>query len=97
MVEGTGQDPTTTYDLDDFHREYLLRDMEHDLSVLRRILELVAPIKPDQDAKLAVLKEALEQPPLRGHKHLIFTQYTDTAEYLYENLETCPGMTPGSR
>jgi hypothetical protein len=86
MVEGLGQSPATTYDLDDFHSEYLLRDLEHDLGVLRRILELVAPITPDQDAKLAVLKAALEQPPLQGHKLLIFTQYTDTAEYLYENL-----------
>ncbi len=88
MAEGSGQSPVTTYELDDFHREYLLRDLEHDLGVLRQILELVSPITPDQDAKLAVLKEALKQQPFLGHKLLIFTQYTDTAEYLYENLDS---------
>jgi superfamily II DNA or RNA helicase len=87
MIERPDEVPTTAYDLNDFHRDYLLRDLEHDLGVLRRILDLVAPITPDQDAKLAVLREALEQPPIRGHKVLIFTQFTDTAEYLYEILD----------
>ncbi len=87
LAEGSGHGPSTTYYLDDFHREYLIRDLEHDVCVLRRIIELVAPITPDQDAKLAVLKETLDQPLLRGHKLLIFTQYTDTARYLYENLD----------
>jgi superfamily II DNA or RNA helicase len=89
------EDPDTTdsqvatlggYDLADFHHDHLLRDLEHDLSVLNRILAMVTPITPDQDDKLSVLKRRIEDSPLVGRKILIFTQYTDTARYLFGNL-----------
>lgn len=60
--------------------------MEHDVRLLRQILRLVAPITPAQDAKLQTLKHKLAQPPLKDGKRLIFTQYADTARYLYDNL-----------
>jgi superfamily II DNA/RNA helicase len=51
------------------------------------MLKLVAPISPDQDAKLQVLLAGLRNgiPKVRG-KVLIFSQYADTTQYLYENI-----------
>ena len=44
------------------------------------------------DNKLESLKDALKQKISDGGKVLVFTTYTDTAEYLYQNLEkTFPG------
>jgi superfamily II DNA/RNA helicase/HKD family nuclease len=74
------------YDIADFNAEKLKADIEHDLMLLQKILELVAPITPEQDAKLQKLKERLAAKPLKDGKRLIFTQYADTAKYLYDNL-----------
>jgi superfamily II DNA/RNA helicase len=74
------------YSLADFDATTLLKHIEHDLRLLRKILGLVAPITPDKDAKLTKLKEVLQKIPLREGKRLLFTQYADTAVYLYENL-----------
>ena len=54
---------------------------------MEKILSLVAPITPDKDAKLQTLIRRLGQAPLKTGKRLIFTQYADTARYLYENLK----------
>jgi len=44
------------------------------------------PITPAQDAKLQTLRQRLADKPLKDGKRLIFTQYADTARYLFENL-----------
>jgi superfamily II DNA or RNA helicase len=87
VLDRGGQAASTAYDIEDFLQNYLIRDLEHDLGILHRILEMVAPITPDQDAKLSVLKELVDSPTFGGRKLLIFTQYTDTAEYLYGALD----------
>lgn len=74
------------YDIKDFNSAKLKADIEHDLKLLQKILELVAPITPEQDAKLQKLKERLAKKPLKDGKRLIFTQYADTAKYLHDNL-----------
>lgn len=74
------------YDIADFNAAKLKSDIEHDLELLEKILELVAPITPEQDAKLQKLKERLAAKPLKDGKRLIFTQYADTAKYLHDNL-----------
>jgi len=79
------------YRAEDFDIERLQKDTCHDLQLLRRIAELVAPITPDKDDKLQTLKQLLSREPLSSGKKLIFTQYADTAKYLYENLN--PGGT----
>ena len=69
-----------------------LRDhIDHDIGILNRMLQLVEPITPEQDAKLQVLIKQLDEAPLNEGKRLIFTQYADTARYLYENIN------PGDR
>src|SRR5690606_17875802 len=54
--------------------------------LLRTMLDLVAPITPERDDKLKVLRHRLGTAPIAGKKCLIFTQYADTAVYLYHHL-----------
>jgi superfamily II DNA/RNA helicase len=74
------------YKIEDFDMPRLQADIEHDIRLFRQILALVEPITPAQDAKLNALKRRLEHMPLNTGKVLIFTQYADTAQYLYDNL-----------
>jgi len=75
-----------TYRIEDFHVDLLKEHIEHDISVLEGILEQVAPITPAKDAKLQRLLGLLPDEVLARGKRLIFTQYADTARYLYDNL-----------
>jgi hypothetical protein len=77
---------STTYNADDFDLKTLRTHIEHDITILDRVLSLVEPIKPEQDAKLQTLIKRFGQEPLKSGKLLIFTQYADTARYLFENL-----------
>lgn len=79
------------YDTKDFDTDTLREHIGHDIALLKTIQELVAPITPEKDAKLHTLKARLSDKPLKGSKRLIFTQYADTAQYLYSNLN------PGER
>jgi superfamily II DNA or RNA helicase len=74
------------YDVADFDIDRLRRHIEHDIELLKKMLKLVEPITPDKDAKLQKLKEELARKPLKEGKRLIFTQYADTARYLFDNL-----------
>jgi len=73
------------YDIADFE-DALLRDIEKDMDLLQEMIDLVAPITPDQDDKMQTLLASLKTEPLSEGKVLIFTQYADTAQYLYDNL-----------
>ncbi len=70
----------------DFDLERLKEHVEHDIRLLKQIFKLVESISPDKDAKLQTLKKRLNETPLKSGKRLIFTQYADTAKYLFENL-----------
>ena len=66
-------------------------DMRADLSVLDEIAGMVRAADPAHDAKLLelrrVVREKATSPFNSGNrKLLVFTAFTDTAEYLYENL-----------
>lgn len=74
------------YKIEDFDVSRLRKHIEHDIDLLEKILSLVAPIAPEQDAKLQTLKRRLSEEPFKSGKRLIFTQYADTARYLFENL-----------
>jgi superfamily II DNA or RNA helicase len=74
------------YDIADFDAPRLQKHLEHDIQLLGEILHLIEPITPDKDAKLQTLKSWLKKPLLQDSKCLIFTQYADTAYYLYQNL-----------
>lgn len=74
------------YNIEDFHVQKLKKHIEHDVQIFQEILDLVEPITPEQDTKLQTLKDWLKKPELKNKKRLIFTQYEDTAKYLYDNL-----------
>jgi superfamily II DNA/RNA helicase len=74
------------YDLSDFDAKRLQQHIEHDIKLLKNILDLVEPITPDKDTKLQTLIKWLHKPNLKDKKRLIFTQYADTAKYLSDNL-----------
>jgi len=80
------RDVSKRYDAADFDVEQLRGDLEHDIRLLRKMLKLVEPITPDKDAKLKTLKAWMAKAPLKDGKRLLFTQYADTARYLYDNL-----------
>jgi superfamily II DNA/RNA helicase/HKD family nuclease len=80
------QQVSNKYDLSDFDAQRLQQHIEHDLKLLKKILDLVEPITPDKDTKLQTLIKWLSKPNLRDKKRLIFTQYADTAKYLADNL-----------
>ena len=69
---------STTYNADDFDFKTLRAHIEHDIEILEKILALVEPITPEQDAKLQTLikrfgagtaeeREAADFHPIRGH------------------------------
>jgi len=80
------------YAVEDFDVAALRADIEQDVRVLGQLLTLVEPITPAEDDKLRTLSARLARPPLDQGKVLIFTQYADTAQYLYDNLN--PGRRP---
>ncbi len=80
------RDVSGRYKIEDFDLSRLRKHLEHDIRILERILMLVEPISPEQDAKLQTLKKRLAEAPLKEGKRLIFTQYADTARYLFDNL-----------
>jgi len=74
------------YKVADFDIERLKEHINHDIWLFKKILQLVDPITAEQDAKLQKLLEIINKKPLNQGKRLIFTQYADTARYLYQNL-----------
>lgn len=75
-----------SYQIEDFDAPKLKEHIEADITLLKKILALVEPITPELDDKLQTFLRRLEAPPIRDNKCLIFTQYADTAEYIYKNL-----------
>ncbi len=75
-----------TYNAEDFNVDLLKRHIEHDVGMLGKLLNMVEPIIPEKDAKLHVLKDLLKRSAVKPGKRLIFTQFADTARYLFENL-----------
>ena len=74
----------------DFDLVTLRADIVNDIDILHKMLALVRPITPERDAKLQTLQTMLAGAPLNCGKVLIFTQYADTAQYLYDNLTALP-------
>ena len=68
------------------------QDLEHDKRILTQLLGNINLIDVDRDAKLAELKKRISdkvdnQPYNKGNKKaIIFTAFSDTANYLYQEL-----------
>lgn len=67
------------------------RDMEEDLENLQLLILMIEEITPEYDFKLneliRVIREKAQNPINEGNKKvLVFTAFSDTAEYLYDNI-----------
>ena len=67
------------------------RDLEADQEILGLLLTMLEDITPEHDSKLQMLIENLRDKfahPINGDnkKVIVFTAFSDTAEYLYKNL-----------
>ena len=80
------RDVSGKYSIADFDLPRLKEHIAHDIRILEKLLTRIDPITPDRDAKLRTLIKKLTEKPLKDGKRLIFTQYADTARYLFENL-----------
>lgn len=69
-----------------YFNSHLLKDLERDAENLTGILELAKNWNPDADRQLNALHQLLTQKHGK-EKVLIFTQFADTADYLYEQLQ----------
>jgi superfamily II DNA/RNA helicase len=74
------------YDLNDFEAPRLAEYIKADLQLLHKMYRMVEPITAQNDDKFQKLLEHLNSDPVNSRKCLIFTQFADTAKYLYENL-----------
>lgn len=75
----------------DIDRRAWRKDLRSDLEKIEQLLLLLENITPEHDSKLQMLVEDLKQKfshPINenNNKVLIFTAFTDTAEYLYKEL-----------
>ena len=66
-------------------------DLMADMAIIREILDNIAPITPDQDDKLQdlirTICKKIENPINNSnHKILVFSAFSDTAEYIYKNI-----------
>ena len=89
---------STRYPITDFDIPKLQTALDTDIMLLDEMARLVEPIGPQEDSKLQQLISMMttgrtrsSHRPLPGDllhgKVLIFTQYADTAHYLYDNLK----------
>lgn len=77
--------------LQDLNRSGWRQDLEADRATISALLAEVRKVDPSRDAKLAELKRFLKgkaEHPTNGEnrKALVFTAFSDTAEYLYEHI-----------
>ena len=65
------------------------RDLEHDFKLLRPIYKSLSNVHPYSDGKLIRLKELFDEEKVfetGGRKVVIFTQFVDTARYLFNDI-----------
>lgn len=75
-----------SFEKDNYRMDDLFSDINNDINLLRhKILSRVIAIKAEDDAKLNKLKIDLTDLAKKG-QIIIFTYFTDTLSYLYENL-----------
>lgn len=81
----------TEINLNDMNLDDWKIDLKHDLKILNELLDKTSLINVNKDQKLSFLKEIISskiENPINkeNNKIILFTQYMETAEYLYENI-----------
>ncbi len=74
-----------TLDSKQYDLELIQESLKYDIDALTEIWHLIRDIKPEQDAKLAMLKTLLSR-DLIGKKVIVFSYYRDTARYIHRDL-----------
>ena len=77
---------TLVHGVRDFHTDKWMRELDYDHNNLSEILDRVRDIGPEDDDKLRVLRQFLDQPEVEAGKVLIFSEAETTIEYLYRQL-----------
>jgi superfamily II DNA/RNA helicase len=78
------EDKAEVYPAEDFD-EKLVKDLKHDIAVLNELKEKWSKVK--RDPKLLEFQEKLTtDKQLKNNKLIVFTESTETAEYLHEKL-----------
>jgi superfamily II DNA/RNA helicase len=77
---------SSRYSVVDFDITRLAEHIKADLGLLNEMYKKVEPITAEKDDKFQKLLKYLNDEPINGGKCLIFTQFADTAKYLYDNL-----------
>lgn len=73
------------FNLNNYKKDELFKDVNTDVKLLNQILEKVNKITPEQDAKLLELKDRLHKMHSKG-QIVVFTYYKDTLDYIYKYL-----------
>ncbi len=79
------------FELQDLNLNEWLKDLEKDKTALTELYDTAIEVNPERDEKLQVLKEIIKNKydftiNKNNKKIIIFTAYSDTARYLYNNL-----------
>jgi len=73
------------FDLKKYKADELFRDIDTDIGLLNNLLTKVKTIKPEDDAKLKVLKDKLLELSKDGQV-VLFTYYADTLNYIFHEI-----------
>lgn len=87
-IEQAERKSANKYDIKAFEADRLRADLQADARLFSALYYLVSEIGPNQDAKLQRLKKLLEEEIGEEQKVILFTQFEDTARYLYDQLGT---------
>jgi superfamily II DNA or RNA helicase len=74
----------------EYNKNDMKRDIQQDVKLLKTLSQNLARIRPYADRKLIALKEQLVKDHVfetGGKKAVIFTQFVDTARYIYHDLK----------
>lgn len=77
------------FDLADLKLDEWLADLQKDKEALVDLYNNAKSVTPDRDAKLHEIKKLIAAKSIKSNKKvLVFTAFADTAQYLYENINT---------
>ena len=80
--------PKDELDETEFFIENIMKSVRRDMNALAKFLEFIHEnLTEKTDDKLHALVALLKKPEFKGKKLILFTQYRDTARYLYRNLQ----------
>lgn len=83
----------TNVDFADMDLVSFKNDIQHDIEILDGLLEIMSWITPEKDLKLkkliSTIEDKIHNPINPGNKKvLVFSAFSDTAKYLYDNISS---------